>query len=385
MKSRIDWLMPLMLLAACAKPTGQPEEVANAFLGAARRQDCQAVWQFFSKGTQEAILVESAKFAKDHPYLGTPPKPEQRYCDRYFSYVTDSATLKKMEGSIAVVRVLRKEPTNFLIPGFFPTKFKEVPEELALVKEYGVWKIDLPMLREHYVEKDKRLRAQEEQRLAAYREEQARVREEIQKTCPETLSLLARWTFEAVSGRMLRDVTGQFTAELDGVQALHLPDGAAVQFAANKEAIILPEELLNDRSCGVISFWFRIDNTNRHARLFHKVDPGVFNELKIEVAGNGRLFILRRGHQLMNQELIQPHRFYHFAFVWNDQGEALYLNGRQDAHSPHLAIIGSRSSLTLIGRDPVNAGVCSTMTLRDLRFYEGRATDADIENIFRQN
>src|SRR5437763_17042801 len=90
--------------------------------------------------------------------------------------------------------------------------------------------------------------------------EEERLRETLHQKCTN-FRLLARWTFQSrpEAGR-IQDQTGAFAAELLGARVVDLPEGNALQFQADKEAVRLPEEVLDNRACGVIMFWFRRDD-----------------------------------------------------------------------------------------------------------------------------
>lgn len=153
--------MLLLVLAGCAPfddaakdstaVTKDPAATVRTFLSAVQRDNCSRAFTYFAKATQANIRAQSKKAIRDAPYYAEVFSPENLYCkatytNRYLSYVAKSAKLASQDGDRAVVSVLLRDPTDFLIPGFFPTSHKDVPVEMRLVKEVEGWKITLPLV-----------------------------------------------------------------------------------------------------------------------------------------------------------------------------------------------------------------------------------------------
>lgn len=386
--SRAVFLLLAAMLSACSKPQENPDDAANEFLRAVHRKDCEKIFASFSTASQEKIRADSAKAIKDYPAYAGQFTPEKYYCtsvfaNRFLTYNRGSAKLQKIEGSNAVVTVTYTEGRNELIPGFFPTKFVRVPTTLQLVKERGSWKIDLvtpsPAEREMIAAREKAISKEREAMAAA----QQRVREMVHNRCTN-FHLLARWTFhdEPVDKR-IKDETGNFVAELLGAHIVDLPEGKGLQFQADMEAVGLPEAVLNYHPCGVIMFWFRRDDSQTLNRVLLKVWPGAFSETGIEVHPDGRIHYNVQRNSISSNERLEPQRFYQLAFVWNENGMRIYIDGRLDANLAKAAHIAANSTKTELGRDPNNPEKTgSRMTIRDLRVYEGSAEDATLAQLF---
>jgi hypothetical protein len=126
----------------CRKGPEAPERVANEFLRAVKREDCEKAWEYFSSASQEKIRAESAEAIKREPYYSEQFKPENLYCKSTFANrfprpVTGSARLQKIEGTNATVIAQRREPAGFALPGFSPMGSRKVPLEVFLVQENG--------------------------------------------------------------------------------------------------------------------------------------------------------------------------------------------------------------------------------------------------------
>lgn len=376
------------MLSSCSQPQNKPEDAANAFLGAVHRKDCKTVFAFFSTASQDKIRAEAAQAAKDYPTYAAEFTPEKFYCtsvyaNRFLTYNRGSAKPQKIEGSNAVVTVTYTKGENELIPGFFPTKFVKVPTTMQLVKENGSWKIDLitpsPAHKEVIAARENALRKERAAMAAA----QERMRQDLYNKCTN-FHLLARWTFEdePVDGQ-IKDKTGNFTAELRGTHIVDLPEGKALQFQSDKEAVILPEVLLNYRSCGVIAFWFRRDDAETLNRVLLKVLPGFFCETGIEVHPDGQIHYNVQRSRVSSNGRLEAGKFYQLVFVWNESGMRIYIDGALDADLTTPVHVGGHSAKTELGRDPNNPEKTgSRMTIRDLQVYEGAASDAILAQLF---
>jgi hypothetical protein len=147
--------------------------------------------------------------------------------------------------------------------------------------------------------------------------------------------------------------------------------------------VVLPEAVLNYRPCGVIMFWFRRDDSQTLNRVLLKVWPGAFSETGIEVHPDGRIHYNVQRNLISSNERLEPQRFYQLAFVWNENGMRIYIDGRLDASLAKPAHIAANSTKTELGRDPNNPEKTgSHMTIRDLRIYEGSAEDAILAQLF---
>ncbi|MBI4179321.1 hypothetical protein HY522_07870 [bacterium] len=150
---------------SCAKPPENldtPEAVANAFLREIHDGHCKQAFAFFSQSSRERIEAESVEAAEREPYYAESYKPENLYCKptyahRYLGCVAGSARLGHMETISAVVTVDRKDGTDFLVPGFWPTRYVVTPVDIQMIQENGLWKIDLG-------EPDQRLPGEREKR-----------------------------------------------------------------------------------------------------------------------------------------------------------------------------------------------------------------------------
>ena len=390
-------LLLFAIITACSNPQEKPEDAVNDFLRAVRKHDCKKVFGYFSTPSQEKVREESAKEIRNYPSYAEQLTPEKFYCssmfaNRFLTFNVGSATLQKIEGDNAVVGVTYTQGKNELIPGFFPTKFVKMPDTVQVVRENGSWKIDLvtpsPVeklaieAREKAKAREQELMAQERQKMAIAEE---RLRETIREKCGD-FHLLARWTFQGrPEAGTIQDETRKFTAELLGAHIVDLPEGQALQFQADKEAVRLPENLLNNRACGVIMFWFRRDDAERLNRVLLKVLPGVFSETGIHVLEDGQIHYSVQRTTIHSSERLQPGRFYRLAFAWGDSGMRIYIDGKLDAKSDQPAQITATAKLTELGRDPNNPHKTgSRMTIRDLRVYEGSADEETIARLFAE-
>ena len=384
-------------VSACSNPPNKPEDAVNDFLRAVHKHDCEKVFGYFSTASQERVRQESAKAIQDYPTYADQFTPAKFYCtsvfaNRFLTYNVGSATIEKIEGNTAVVGVTYYEGKNELIPGFFPTKYVKMPATIQAVKENGWWKIDLvtpsPAEKEAIAARE-RAKAKEQEMVARERERMAlaeeRLRETIHQKCPN-LRLLARWTFQNPSrAAAIQDETGNFAAELLGAHIVNLPEGKALQFQADKEAVRMPEDVLNNRPCGVIMFWFRRDDAERLNRVLLKVWPGVLSETGIHVSEDGQIHYNVQHATIHSTERLEPRRFYRLAFVWGEHGLRIYIDGKLDAKSDKPAQITATAKLTELGRDPNDPEKTgSRMVIRNLRIYEGLADDAAIAELFAQ-
>ncbi len=281
------------------------------------------------------------------------------FATRFLTFNVGSATVQTIEGNNAVVTVTYTEGKNELIPGFFPTKFVKVPTTIQLVRENGRWKIGLVTpspAEKKVIEIREKMKAKEQEMMVQARHQMAleeeRLRETIHQTCRNFLPL-ARWTFQSrPKAGTIRDETGKFVAELLGAHVVHLPEGATLQFQADKEAVRLPEDLLNNRACGVIMFWFRRDDAERLNRVLLKVWPGVLSETGIHISEDGQIYYNVQGITIHSNERLQPRKFYRLAFAWGENGMRIYIDGKLDAKSDKLAQVAAAAKLTELGRDP---------------------------------
>ena len=139
---------------------GSPQRAARNFLSAIADYDCDKAWRYFSSDSQQAIQIASEKYKNDPRHRDTMRYMPQRLQTRYRAYLepknlyclptvapvfdgyrSSSVKLVKVEGTTATVAVKKGIPTNFLIPGFFPTSTKYEDHELQLVREGKEWKI----------------------------------------------------------------------------------------------------------------------------------------------------------------------------------------------------------------------------------------------------
>lgn len=161
-------------------------------------------------------------------------------------------------------------------------------------------------------------------------------------------------------------------AELLGARLVDLPEGRALQFRAEGEALRLPETVLSNRPCGAVAFGFRRDDAHTLNRVLLKVWPGSFSEMGIEVHADGRVHYRVQRNALAGLVSLEPMTFYQLAFTWSERGMRAYVDGSLAASEDTPAQVGANSTLTELGRDPNNpANTGSYMTIRDLRIYEG--------------
>jgi hypothetical protein len=134
----------LALLAGCER-AATPESAVRTFLRAVSRHDCETAWQLFSSRTQRAI---EQKAAAEPAFPGLVRfTPKELYCrptgaHHYRLYEPRTAQVLKVEGDTALVTVKEREGTDFLIPGFWPTRFIYHDRQMGLIREDGRWKID---------------------------------------------------------------------------------------------------------------------------------------------------------------------------------------------------------------------------------------------------
>lgn len=143
---RCHWALWFVFLGAqfgCHKAPDSPEQVANQFLRAVKRENWSKAWTYLSAPSQEKSRADSARMIADAPYYAEQFRPERLACSRFDSMIAGSARVQKIEGTNATLVVQRKEPTGFALPGFSPMGRKKVPDEVLAVQENSVWKIDL--------------------------------------------------------------------------------------------------------------------------------------------------------------------------------------------------------------------------------------------------
>jgi hypothetical protein len=381
----VRWLVFLLLFAnSCAKPKGTPEEAFNGFLDAVHDQDCKRVFGFFSSASQERIREEAARAARESPAYAKDFTPENFYCtsvhaNRWMEYNRGSAKPGAIDGTNATIFPTTRKGVGFALPGFSPFRWTNVPTEVRMVKEIGGWKVDLVTP----TTEQARMIGAREKAIAKEREAMAAVmqrrQEELHRRCTN-FHLLAHWSFNsgAAEGR-IADETGAFTAELLGARVVDLPEGRALRFQAEGEALRLPESLLNHRPCGAITFGFRRDDAETLNRVLLKVWPGSFCETGIEVHPDGRIHYNVQRTTLTGEVLLEPKTFYQLAFVWNERGMRVYVDGTLAASQEKPVLIAANSTLTELGRDPNNpVKTGSRMTIRDLRIYEGIPSEEDL-------
>jgi len=379
----------LTFFAGCGDPKKSPADSVNAFLRAVHRQDCKEVFSFFSSASQEKVREEAARAAKDYPTYAKDFTPENFYCtsvyaNRYLTFTRGSAKNESIDGTNAVVVANVREGKNELIPGFFPLTFTNVPTRIMMVFEDGTWKLDLikptPEVAKVLEAREVAIN-KEREAIARYQAERALAEqkqlETIYSHCTN-FHLVVRWKFDREpAGEKIKDETGAFTAELLGAHIVDLPEGKALQFQAVSEAVRLPEEILNNRGCGMITFRFRRDDAQTQDRILYKVLPGVFSETGIEVGGDGRVYFSVQRNSLASKSLLDPQKFYQLTFVWNRNGMRIYIDGKLDATLERPVYTSARATKTEMGRDPNDAlKTGSRMTIQDLRIYEGVADES---------
>lgn len=388
-------LLLLAATAACTDSENKPEDAVNGFLRAIHKHDCEKVFSYFSAASQEKVRQQSAQEIKNYPPYAEQFTPEKFYCtsvfaNRFLTYNVGSAAVQSIEGENAVVRVTYFEGKNELIPGFFPTSYVKKSDTIQAVRENGQWKIDLvtpsPVEKQAIAVRE-RAKARDQERLTEARRQneltEKRLWQIIHQKCID-FRLLARWSFQrSPEAGVIRDETGNFSAEFLGTHVVDLPEGRALQFQADKEAVRLPEDLLNNRACGLIMFWFRRDDANRLNRVLLKVFPGVFSETSIHVSEDGQIHYNMERATIHSNARLEPQKFYRLAFGWGENGMRIYIDGQLDAQSDKLAQIKAVSKLTELGRDPNDSEKTgSRMTIRDLQVYEGSADEARIRQLF---
>lgn len=137
------WLLVLSAQPGCNNAPDRPEQVANKFLREVKRENWSKAWAYLSAPSQEKARADSARMIAGAPYYVEEFKPERLAFNRFDSMVAGSARVQRIEGTNATLVVQRKEPTGFALPGFSPMGRKKVPDEVLVVQENGVWRIDL--------------------------------------------------------------------------------------------------------------------------------------------------------------------------------------------------------------------------------------------------
>jgi hypothetical protein len=389
MKLRIvSSLVALAFLASsCGKPKGSPEEAFDSFLDAVHQKDCKRVFDSFSKASQKKIQEEAERASKESPAYAKDFTAENFYCtsvyaNRWLEFNRGSAKPGQIQGTNATTFPTTRKGVGFELPGFSPFRWRNVPSEVRMVKEEGGWKIDLitPTTEQAIAigVREKAI-ARERQMMDATRHQ---MQEQIHRACPK-FHLLAHWSFKDIpADGKVTDETGVFTGELLGAQIVDVPEGKALQLRVQGEALRLPEAVLNDRPCGAITFGFRRDNEETLNRVLLKVWPGSFCETGIEVHADGRVHYSVQENTLTGTVTLQAKKFYQLAFVWNENGMRIYVNGTLQGSLNKPVHIGANSTLTELGRDPNNpqqTGSC--MTIRDLKIYEGIPDERDLVRI----
>jgi len=147
-----SWIcLALVLFAACEgfskRQLGTPDGAARYFLRSVKAHNCDAVWDLFSAATQKQIeaqtLALKAHSPPDAPMAWAEPK--RLYCGamtEYASYDPKTVELSSQYPEMAVVAVKIRRGKDFLVPGFWPTKFEYIDRTMTLVREGGVWKVD---------------------------------------------------------------------------------------------------------------------------------------------------------------------------------------------------------------------------------------------------
>lgn len=157
-------LLLTLLVCGCSAPADavreklpggadDPALAARRFLQLVRLGRCPAVFTRFSAETQRQITLRSKAEIRKAPYYAEVFSPENLMCkgtmlNRYFSYVASTAEHTGTSGDTALITVMLREGTDFLIPGFFPTSHKDTPVTMKLVHEAGAWRVAVPGLYE---------------------------------------------------------------------------------------------------------------------------------------------------------------------------------------------------------------------------------------------
>jgi hypothetical protein len=114
---------------------GSPQRAARQFLGDLRKLRCAAAIERLSEKGKAEIAAD----AELHNY-----PPQMSRCGllpRYAGLVPDSATLVFADDKSAVVRVSMAKGSDFLLPGFWPTKYTWHGRDLYLIRERNEWKV----------------------------------------------------------------------------------------------------------------------------------------------------------------------------------------------------------------------------------------------------
>jgi hypothetical protein len=153
MRCRHPAIIALLVAAAffhsgCRRALDKPEQVANKFLTEVSRENCAVAWTYFSTASQEKIRAESAQAIRRQPYAAEVFEPENLYCKstyarRFTSLAPGSAKLQMVKGTNATVIAQRREPPAGSASRLAPAKFDQLPAEILLVQEKGLWKIDI--------------------------------------------------------------------------------------------------------------------------------------------------------------------------------------------------------------------------------------------------
>ncbi|MCC6763243.1 MAG: SRPBCC family protein [Deltaproteobacteria bacterium] len=126
--------------------TGGPVETAVNFLEASKAWRCDEVWRLYSAGTRENFLAVEHRYERERDGPPRPDPPEKAYCAfTHYTFERGSARLVRQDGDTALVKAdFRAKISRSRWDLFTPTTI--VTEDLQLVREGGVWRIERPRL-----------------------------------------------------------------------------------------------------------------------------------------------------------------------------------------------------------------------------------------------
>lgn len=122
-----------------------PVRTVRAFLDAFRNGDCARALTFLSAASRKAVEVQIQ--AQRQGYERSTPRSCWIAATRVFHGLqSKSARVSSQAGTRSFVSVERREadPTSFLMPGFWPTRYFVTQAEISVMQEEGEWRIVLP-------------------------------------------------------------------------------------------------------------------------------------------------------------------------------------------------------------------------------------------------
>lgn len=120
-----------------------PVATVQGFIAAARRDDCERAWTYFSPAIQTKIREQSKRMIRGAPYYSEVFQPQRIHCTIYQSYRPSTVRLASQSEGRATVRVMERvpDPNSFSLPGWSPIGRMDAERTMALTRDSSGWTI----------------------------------------------------------------------------------------------------------------------------------------------------------------------------------------------------------------------------------------------------